>query len=70
METARFLVGTGATVTLVSESLYNKLPMSLRPNLHVVTQTIMTANSTAFSVRGKAEFNVCIDKMTYYYLGP
>ena len=65
-ETARFLVDTGATVTLVSESLYKKLPMSVRPNLHEVTQTIMTANSTALSVHGKAEFNVCIDQMTYY----
>ena len=40
--------------------------MSVRPNLHEVTQTIMTANSTALSVHGKAEFNVCNDQMTYY----
>jgi hypothetical protein len=65
-ETARFLVDTGATVTLVSESLYKRLPMSVRPNLHMITQTIMTANSTELSVNGKAEFNVCIDQMTYY----
>jgi hypothetical protein len=26
----------------------------------------MTANSTALSVPGKTELNVCIDQMTYY----
>lgn len=42
-ETSKFLVDMGATVTLVSESLYKRLPMSVRPNLHTVTQNIMTA---------------------------
>ena len=40
--------------------------MCVRTNLHVVTQTIMTPNSTALAVHGKAEFNLCIDQMTYY----
>jgi hypothetical protein len=65
-ETARFLVDTGATVTLVSKSLCTRLPISVKPNLHTITQTIMTTNSTALPVNGKAEFNVCIDQMTYY----
>ncbi|XP_056022140.1 uncharacterized protein LOC130055016 [Ostrea edulis] len=56
----------GATVTLMSESLYKRLPMSVRPNLHTVTQNIMTANSTALSVHRKPEFNVYIDQMTHY----
>lgn len=65
-ETSKFLVDMGATVTLVSESLYKRLPMSVRPNLHTVTQNIMTANSTALSVHRKPEFNVYIDQMTHY----
>ena len=40
--------------------------MCVRTNLHVVTQIIMTPNSTALAVHGKAEFNLCIDQMTYY----
>lgn len=39
-EKAKFLVDTGATVTLVSETLYKKLPASVRPKLHEVNQTI------------------------------
>lgn len=47
--TARILVDTGATVTLVSESLYKKLPMLVRPYLHGITQTIMAVISTVLS---------------------
>ena len=52
----------GATTTLVSESLNKKHQISMRPNLHEVTQTIMTANRHTLSVNRKAEFNVCIDQ--------
>ncbi|XP_062568971.1 uncharacterized protein LOC134231056 [Saccostrea cucullata] len=63
---AKFLVDTGATVTLVSETLYRKLPASVRPKLHEVNQIIMSANGTALSVHGKAEFNIGIDQLTYH----
>lgn len=65
-EKAKFLVDTGATVTLVSETLYKKLPASVRPKLHEVNQTIMSANGTALCVHGKAEFNIGIDQLTYH----
>ena len=65
-EKAKFLVDTGATVTLVSDTLYKKLPASVRPKLHEVNQTIMSANGTALSVHGKAEFNIGIDQLTYH----
>uniref|UniRef100_A0A8W8NKK2 CCHC-type domain-containing protein n=1 Tax=Magallana gigas TaxID=29159 RepID=A0A8W8NKK2_MAGGI len=65
-EKAKFLVDTGATVTLVSETLYKKLPVAIRPNLREVSQSIWTANSTPLSVHGKAEFNICVDQVTCY----
>lgn len=39
-EKAKFLVDTGVTVTLVSETLYKRLPVAVRPNLREVSQTI------------------------------
>ena len=65
-EKTKVLVDTGATVTLVSTRLYNKLSETVRPNLHTVKQTIMSANGTPLSVRGKSEFNFTIDKKTYH----
>lgn len=47
-----FLVDTGATVTLVSESLSKKLQISVRPTLYELAQTIVTANNTELAVFG------------------
>jgi hypothetical protein len=62
----KVLVDTGATVTLVSTRLYDKLSDTVRPSLHAVKQTIMSGNGTPLSVRGKSEFNFTIDKKTYH----
>jgi hypothetical protein len=40
-EKAKFLVDTGATVTLVSDTLYKKLSASVRPKLHEVNQSLL-----------------------------
>ncbi|CAG2203556.1 unnamed protein product [Mytilus edulis] len=50
---ARFLVDTGATVTLISNKLFNSLRKEEMPNINQVVQTIMSANGTELNVAGK-----------------
>jgi predicted aspartyl protease len=45
-EKTKVLVDTGATDTLVSTKLYEKMSETVRSNLHTVKQTIMSANGT------------------------
>ncbi|CAG2203542.1 unnamed protein product [Mytilus edulis] len=53
---ASFLVDTGATVTLISNKLFNSLRKEEMPNLNQVVQTIMSANGSELNVTGKGEF--------------
>ncbi|CAG2219087.1 unnamed protein product [Mytilus edulis] len=62
---ASFLVDTGATVTLISNKLFNSLRKEEMPNLNQVVQTIMSANGTALNVAGKGEFHIWIDQNVY-----
>ncbi|VDH93318.1 Hypothetical predicted protein [Mytilus galloprovincialis] len=62
---ASFLVDTGATVTLISNKLFNSLRKEEMPNLNQVVQTIMSANGTELNVTGKGEFHIWIDQNVY-----
>ncbi|CAG2194672.1 Transposon Ty3-G Gag-Pol polyprotein,Transposon Ty3-I Gag-Pol polyprotein,Leucine-rich repeat-containing protein 43 [Mytilus edulis] len=62
---ASFLVDTGATVTLISNKLFNSLRKEEMPNLNQVVQTIMSANGSELNVTGKGEFHIWIDHNVY-----
>ncbi|CAG2204808.1 unnamed protein product [Mytilus edulis] len=62
---ASFLVDTGATVTLISNKLFNSLRKEEMPNLNQVVQTIMSANGSELNVTGKGEFHIWIDQNVY-----
>ncbi|CAC5382862.1 unnamed protein product [Mytilus coruscus] len=59
-----FLVDTGATVTLISNKVFNSLRKEEMPKLNQVVQTIMSANGTELNVAGK-EFHIWIEQKEY-----
>ncbi|CAC5409281.1 Retrovirus-related Pol polyprotein from transposon 297 [Mytilus coruscus] len=60
-----FLVDTGATVTLISNKLFNSLRKEEMLKLNQVVQTIMSANGTELNVAGKGEFHIWIEQKEY-----
>ncbi|CAG2215679.1 unnamed protein product [Mytilus edulis] len=55
----KFLIDTGATVTLVSHALFYRIQKNERPELEPITQVIISANGTELSIAGKGMF--CIE---------
>ncbi|XP_071136893.1 uncharacterized protein [Mytilus edulis] len=55
---AKFLIDTGATVSLVSDTLFEKLKSRDRLSLRQVTQEIIAANGESLKIIGKALFSV------------
>ncbi|CAC5410714.1 unnamed protein product [Mytilus coruscus] len=55
----KFLIDTGATVTLVSHALFYRIQKKERPDLEPITQVIISANGTELSLAGKGMF--CIE---------
>ncbi|CAG2215708.1 unnamed protein product [Mytilus edulis] len=55
----KFLIDTGATVTLVSHALFYRIQKKERPELEPITQVIISANGTELSIAGKGMF--CIE---------
>jgi predicted aspartyl protease len=55
---AKFLVDTGATISLVSNKIFYALDKSKRPEVRQLRQTIVTANGTNLSSIGQSLFNL------------
>ncbi|CAG2251650.1 unnamed protein product [Mytilus edulis] len=55
---AKFLIDTGATVSLVSDTLFEKLKSRDRPIVRQVTQEIIAANGESLKIIGKALFSL------------
>ena len=55
---AKFLVDTGATISLVSNKIFYELDKSKRPEVRPLRQTIVTANGTNLSSIGQSLFNL------------
>ncbi|CAG2213721.1 unnamed protein product [Mytilus edulis] len=55
---AKFLIDTGATVSLVSDTLFEKLKSRDRPSVRQVTQEIIAANGESLKIIGKALFSL------------
>ncbi|CAG2215715.1 unnamed protein product [Mytilus edulis] len=55
----KFLIDTGATVTLVSHALFYRIQKKERPELEPITQVIISANGTELSIASKGMF--CIE---------
>jgi predicted aspartyl protease len=51
---AKFLVDTGATISLVSNNIFYALDKSKRPEVRPLGQTIVTANGTNLSSIGQS----------------
>ena len=49
----KLLVDTGATITLISKEVYDRLPTSVKPTLRKVEQDILAANGTSRDALGK-----------------
>lgn len=62
---AKFLVDTGATITLVSHRLFYNLDLDKRPELNVVHHAITSANGTDMTVAGKGKFEFKIGTDNY-----
>ena len=55
---AKFLVDTGATISLVSNEIFYALDKSKRSEVRPLRQTIVTANRTNLSSIGQSLFNL------------
>ena len=56
----KFLVNTGATVSIVSNKIFNALDKSKRPEVGPLRQTVISANGTDFTSMGQAFFNLIV----------
>lgn len=56
--TAKFLVDTGATISLISNALFEKFKSSDSPEIRQINQEITTANGTPVCTRGTANVTV------------
>jgi len=54
---AKLLVDTGATVTLVSLRITERIPQNMRPELMPITSRILTAGGEELKVAGVGEFS-------------
>ena len=54
----KFVVDTGATVSLISKRLFYAIPTVERPALSQIRQTVLPANGTALSIEGKGVFSI------------
>ncbi|PJE78522.1 hypothetical protein CI610_02538 [invertebrate metagenome] len=52
----QLLVDTGATITIISDEVYNRIPLAMRPELQKVTQEILAANGAALESLGRGSF--------------
>ncbi|XP_069109267.1 uncharacterized protein [Argopecten irradians] len=63
------LVDTGATVTIISERVFDQVPDSAKPRLSQVRQEVLTASGEKIKVKGKGSFvmklnstkNICVE---------
>ncbi|XP_062599620.1 uncharacterized protein LOC134261188 [Saccostrea cucullata] len=60
---AKFLVDTGATLTLLFSAMYEKIAENIGPKLQKVNQSILAANVSEVSVKGKADITLNIEGM-------
>lgn len=58
----KLLVDTGATVTIKSERIYDKIPELARPRLGKVHQDILTASGERLQVLGKGSFAIGLNE--------
>ena len=56
----KFLVDTGATVSLVSNKIFYALDKSKRPEVGPLRQTVVSANETDLTSMGQAFFNLTV----------
>ena len=61
---SKFLVDTGATLTLVSERLYNKMPHCSKPTLGPVKTKVKSVCGNQLDLKGKGSFTFKIKDMT------
>jgi hypothetical protein len=57
---AKFLIDTGATISLLADSLFEKSKSSCKPRIQQVTQDIVAANGQPLKVTGKGTFAIKI----------
>ena len=60
-EPVSWLVDTGCTVTLLSSSIYDRIPRGERPELEEYYGDLITGNGTAMDVEGQARMRLCMD---------
>ena len=64
----RLLVDTGATITIISKEVYEKMTDTMRPYLQPVERDIVTANGAELEVFGKANFIIKPDGCDEIYI--
>ena len=62
-----FLIDTGASVTIISPTIYNKLPQGKRPKLKPIDTTMTAADGKNINCMGTGWFHLTIDQTTYQH---
>jgi predicted aspartyl protease len=62
---AKFLVDTGANLSLVSRRLPNQVAEALRPKLHAHGQKVMDAGGNYLQTSGKGVFSVDLGNFSF-----
>jgi hypothetical protein len=58
------LVDTGATVSIVSNDIYQKIPDVARPTLTSTNQDVLTASGDKLKIIGRGNFLIRLDAST------
>ncbi|XP_021371063.1 uncharacterized protein LOC110461754 [Mizuhopecten yessoensis] len=61
---AKLLVDTGATITLISEDLYNHISQAARPELKQISKEVLTASGDKLPILGQGRFNIRLEDDT------
>ncbi|XP_062589995.1 retroviral-like aspartic protease 1 [Saccostrea cucullata] len=63
---AKFLIDTGATLTLLFSTMYEKIAENTRPKLQKINQSILAANGSELSIKDKTDLTLNIEGVVLY----